>query len=266
MSAFAFFLYGLIIGSFLNVVILRLQKEESLGGRSHCPACQHQIRWYDNIPLVSFLFLRGKCRDCYAKISLQYPSVEVLTGAVFAVTGYAFFDPSDQRSWLDTLFYLVLFSTLIVIGVYDFLTMYIPMLPVWLAVVWVTAYLILSQGLSQRIFFSSDIFFVLFPFGLAALGAFLFFYALVFVSDETWMGMGDAYLAALIGLATGWPGVLWTLTLSFAIGAIVGLILVASGEKGMKSQIPFGPFLVIGVTVFLLVARLFPMLDRGLFL
>ncbi len=255
-----FFLYGLLIGSFLNVVVLRLQKEESLGGRSYCPSCKHQIRWYDNVPLLSFLILRGKCRDCKVKISIQYPLVELGTGIIFALTGYAFFNAQDWHTWMSTVFYLVLFCMLIVIGVYDFLTMYIPMLPVWLGMAWIVVYLVLLQWILKPVFFAPETFFDVLPFLLSACGAAAFFYALVFVSKETWMGMGDVYLAFLVGLVSGWPGTLLALTLSSGLGSVYGLTLVAKGEKGMKSQVPFGPFMVLGTIVWIVANRAFPFL------
>src|SRR3972149_5315706 len=98
----AFFIFGLIIGSFLNVVVYRLRDAETLLGRSFCRHCKHQIRWYDNIPLLSFILLRGECRDCQNKISWQYPAVELMTGALFALIGFLFFvSGGDARMWWE---------------------------------------------------------------------------------------------------------------------------------------------------------------------
>jgi leader peptidase (prepilin peptidase)/N-methyltransferase len=263
MIAAYFFGVGLIIGSFLNVVVYRLQEGKTLTGRSFCPHCKNLVRWYDNVPVLSFLVLRGRCRDCKEKISWQYPAVELATGVVFVLTGYLTFSFFDQNSWPETIFYLVLFSALIVIFIYDLLTMYIPMAVLWFAVAWTVVYSVFSKWYFRAdhggLEWSSFV-----PEVLAALGAFLFFYALVAVSKETWMGMGDAYMALLVGLATGWPGVMWALTLAFGIGALVGVALVALSKKGMKSQIPFGPFLVLGIMLTVLLPKAFPSLHYWL--
>jgi leader peptidase (prepilin peptidase)/N-methyltransferase len=254
MSTLFFFLFGLIIGSFLNAVIYRLQTEESLMGRSHCRSCVKPIAWYDNIPVLSFAILRAKCRQCGERIAWQYPMIEVVTGMVFAFVGRFVFDSVDMSSWMTTAWYLGLTACLIVIFVHDMSTLYIPMTPLLLAIVWTAGYLVLGE------FDWSDIWMHL----LAAFGAFAFFWLLVEVSKETWMGMGDAYLAFLVGLVTGWPGVLWTMTFSFGLGAVVGIALIVSGTKSMKSQVPFAPFLTTGVFVALFLPVLFPQLHAML--
>lgn len=256
-----FFLFGIIIGSFLNVVICRLQTEETLLGRSHCTKCEKQIAWYDNVPLLSFLLLRGKCRNCKEKISWQYPMVEFSVGLLFSLVGMLVFSLMDASSWTETVFYLGLFSMLAVIFVYDLLTMYIPMIMVWIAIAWTALYLAISQW-----FFVTAFFDVTFPVDFVShiasgLGAFLFFWALVRVSNETWMGMGDVYLAFLVGLVVGWPGILWAMTLSFGLGSVIGLLLVAFGKKGMKSQVPFAPFLALGIILVILLPKIFPSLE-----
>ena len=114
-----FLLFGLIIGSFLNAVVYRLNAVESLLERSHCPHCKKKIRWFDNIPLLSFILLSAKCRDCGEKISWQYPLVELTTGIVFALVGNYFFFSFDSSSWLLTDYYLVIFSLLFIVFVYD---------------------------------------------------------------------------------------------------------------------------------------------------
>jgi prepilin signal peptidase PulO-like enzyme (type II secretory pathway) len=263
MSIIFFFLLGIIIGSFLNVVICRLQKEETLLGRSHCVRCEKQIDWYDNIPLLSFLLLRGKCRNCKEKISWQYPLVEFATGILFALVGWFEFSLMDMASLIPTIFYLGLFAMLVVIFVYDLLTMYIPMIVMWVALGWTSAYLAVVQWMimhqvavvSMGINFESIL-----PHIFSGIGAGIFFWLMVWVSHETWMGMGDVYLALLVGLVTGWPGVLWAMTLSFGIGAFVGLLLIALGKKGMKSQVPFAPFLVIGIILAVFLPKIFPAL------
>ena len=242
------------------MVICRLQTEETLMGRSHCTKCEKQIAWYDNVPLLSFLLLRGKCRSCKKEISRQYPLVEFGTGVLFALVGMVVFSLDDRATFIDTVFYLGLFSMLIVVFVYDLLTMYIPMIMIWIALVWTGVYLAMSQWppVSQYMSVLPDGIVV---YIFSGLGAFIFFWSLVRVSNETWMGMGDAYLALLVGLVVGFPGVLWAMTLSFGLGAAIGLLLIALGKKGMKSQIPFAPFLVIGIILIVLLPKIFPELQ-----
>ena len=253
-----FFILGLIIGSFLNVVVYRTKVVETLLGRSHCAHCKKQIRWYDNIPLLSFILLKAKCRDCGKKISWQYPAMELSMGIVFALIGNYFFFPPETISWVQTLFYLIIFSLLAVIFVYDFLYMEIPMIIFWIALGVSVVYLLIFDWLS----FSSSLgIFSLQTFSgiLAGVIAFLIFFILVSVSKERWMGMGDAYLAFLVGLIAGWPLIIFSLSLSFGIGAIFGIILILSKKKTMKSQVPFAPFLVLGVFIALILPQIFPM-------
>ncbi|KKQ81082.1 MAG: Type 4 prepilin-like protein leader peptide-processing enzyme, partial [Candidatus Moranbacteria bacterium GW2011_GWD2_38_7] len=129
-----FFILGLIIGSFLNAVVYRLEAVESLLERSHCPHCKKKVRWFDNVPVISFILLSARCRDCGEKISWQYPVVEFITGIVFALIGNYFFNLVDFSSWALTAYYLVVFSILLIIFVYDFKYMEIPMLILWIGV------------------------------------------------------------------------------------------------------------------------------------
>lgn len=247
-----FFILGLIIGSFLNVVICRLELAESILGRSRCPRCKSLIRWYDNIPLLSFILLRARCRDCQEKISWQYPSVELAAGIIFTAVGYYFFTISNFQAWAETLFYLGIFSLLLVIFVYDLKFMEIPMVALWIGVGWTIAYFIFSDANSFNSA-GSVLSLKLISGTMGAAMTFLFFFALSYFSKEKWMGMGDAYLALLAGLVIGWPKILLALMLAFTIGAVCSIILIALKKKTMKSQIPFAPFLIAGVmlTVFL---------------
>lgn len=251
------FLLGLIVGSFLNVLVLRGEKEESLGGRSHCTKCHALIHWYDNIPLFSFFILGGKCRSCRALISWQYPLVELSTGLVFLVIGYFFQDAilevvtqyrffGDWSHWVMLAIfsvYLVLASLLVAIFVTDLRTMTIP-LP------WLIAGLLLSLGvvglgaflpsISPISFLRADWMNQL----AGGMIASIVFAALVFFSHETWMGKGDIWLAAVVGLTVGAEALLFALTLSFLLGSVVGVGLILTAAKGWKSQIAFGPFLI----------------------
>lgn len=266
MILFFFFGFGLIIGSFLNVVALSLEREEDfVSRRSACPKCGNLIAWYDNIPLMSFLLLHGKCRHCDEKISWQYPAVEALTGILFLFIGTYFFVPYELLAWIETIWLLGLFSLFVVISVYDARTMEIPVALLWTAGVWTLVFLLLidfsgaSGGISIFSFERTIS-------GLAAAsGAWAFFASLSLISKETWMGWGDAWLALIIGLAVGIPDIIFTLTLAFGIGALYAVGLILWYGKNMKTRVPFGPFLVIGAILYILLMQIFPLTYGMLF-
>lgn len=265
MTIFIFFLFGLIIGSFLNVVICRLNLAESLLGRSHCPKCQKLIRWYDNIPLLSFILLKAQCRDCREKISWQYPVVELATGIIFAATAYLFLLDGNLANWLETIFYLGFFSALLVIFVFDLKHLEIPMPVLWLTFFWTLIFFLIMDWLNFQPgmdIFSSRIF----SGNLAGLLAFGVFFALAFGSQEKWMGMGDAYLALLIGLGLGAEKILPALMLAFLLGSLWGIALVITKKKTLKSRIPFGPFLVSGTIIMVLIFKIFPATQNWFFI
>lgn len=250
--ALLFFL-GLIIGSFLNVLVYRLKDAETLLGRSFCRHCKHQIRWYDNIPLLSFVLLRGECRDCETKISWQYPLLELVTGLLFALAGYLFSPITAGGTWIELIFILGMTSMLLVIAAYDLRFMEIPLSLLIVGLLFTMGFLALTFQPEGSIFMSR--------LGLGVMGggvvAFLFF-LLVFVSHETWMGWGDVWLGGLAGLVVGLPLVLPLLTLSFGFGAIFGLGMMAWSQKTMKSQIPFAPYLALGILLTLFLSEAFP--------
>ena len=221
-----FLLLGLAGGSFLNVVIFRLNKKKPfLKGRSFCPHCQSKIVWYDNIPLLSFLLLGGRCRQCQKSISWQYPLVELATAIIF-VWLYLSFGLS-----IKFFIYLILSCFLIIIFVYD-----------------LKYYLILDKvvGPAMVIAFLANLYLGL-GFWNLILGALIgssFFALQFYLSQGKWVGGGDIRLGALMGLMLGWKILLVALFLAYLIGAGFGLILIALNKKKMSSQIPFGPFLV----------------------
>lgn len=256
MGIFFFFFLGLLVGSFLNVVALRLEAgTDFVRGRSACPHCQAPLAWYDNIPLASFIFLGGKCRACKVSISWRYPLIELGTGLVYAGTLWLFSSPGGTLAWIETVWLLGLFSLLIVVALYDGKTMEIPVALLEISAFWTLgALVLLDWNLSAPLLWSLD--------GrtlsglLGALSAWIFFAALSFFSKETWMGWGDSWLAAIIGLAVGVKGVFFALTLSFGIGALFSCLLLLRKKAGMNTQVPFGPFLVIGTLVYFLLSRL----------
>jgi leader peptidase (prepilin peptidase)/N-methyltransferase len=237
--AFIVFLFGLIVGSFLNCVIYRLgEKKSFLKGRSFCPNCAHVLSWKDLIPIFSFLILRGKCRYCGKKISLQYPLIELFTGILFLATFYHLRDQLFSLQGIFTLFYYwTILSSLIVIFVYDLKNYLIEEKIVYFS--------ILVCLIFNLIFSISEIKNKI----LSSLFLGLFFLSIVLVSKEKWMGMGDAKLGALIGIFLGWPKIIPALFFSFFVGSIFGIFLIILKKKSLKSEIPFAPFLVSG-TIF----------------
>lgn len=223
------FIFGLAVGSFLNVIICRLETKESIiKGRSHCPKCGAVLKWSDLIPLLSFLIQKGRCRYCRENISWQYPLVELATGLVFlAVFNFQFpiinFQSIVNFQILNLFYYFAITSFLIIIFVYDLKHYLIPDKIVFPAI------------LIALIFNWSNI--------LSAILASGFFLSLVLISKGKWMGLGDVKLAGLMGLVLGWPNILLALFLAFMSGAIIGISLMMAGKKSLKSQIPFGPFL-----------------------
>jgi|SRR6185369_4106200 len=259
---FLSFIFGLIIGSFLNVVVFRLKEEKTILGRSFCPKCKKQIRFYDNIPVLSFIYLRGKCRDCHEKISWQYPTVEFLTGALFALSTYYFFPVSAHwTSWITLAWILGITSLFIVIGTYDFLYMEIPISLLIGGAVWTFLFLSLAS-LEQGVSLGNRL-----GLGLAGgIAVTLFFFSLVYASREQWMGWGDVWLGGLAGMIVGLPLILFMLTLSFGIGALISIGMLLWSDKKMKSQIPFAPFLISGVILSLFLPVIFPFFMQIFFL
>jgi leader peptidase (prepilin peptidase)/N-methyltransferase len=228
------FIFGLIIGSFLNCVIYRLETKKSfLRGRSFCPKCKQQLAWYDLIPVLSYFILAAKCRYCKKKISVQYPLVELATGVLFVAL--ANFD-----HFFQTFYFFIIISFLVVIFVYDLKSYIIPDKVVLPAIALALAYNLFSVMIGD---FTWQVFWGRILAGFwPALGFFLLF----FVSQGKWMGFGDVKLAFLMGLVLGPVKVIVALYLAFILGGIISLVLVISRKKNMKSEIPFGPFLVTG--------------------
>lgn len=259
-----FLFFGLIIGSFLNAVVYRLNAVESLWERSHCPTCKKKVRWHDNIPLLSFVLLSSRCRDCGEKISWSYPVVELSMGILFALIGKYFFVLADPSTYLPTLFLLAMFSLLLIIFVYDFKYMEIPMIIIWIGVALALVY---GLAMDWKNFEGAEniLSMSLFSGILAGAVAFAFFFALAYFSKETWMGYGDAYVGLLVGLLVGWPEIFISLMLSFTIGALFGIGSIMIRKKTMKSQVPFAPFLTIGAFLTILLPEIFPQLKFFLF-
>jgi len=232
-----FAIFGLIIGSFLNSLIWRLADLESLvKGRSQCPHCQKTLGFWDLIPLLSFVFLLGKCRYCGKKISWQYPFVEFITATIFVLI-YLIFGISVYSGIL-----VVIFSGLIVIAVYDIQKMLIPD-----KILISIAIIIFLYRLIDAIFKNSFS-----DFGWAFVGAAIFggiILALFALSRGKWMGFGDIKLAAFLGFILGFPEVLVGFFVAFLAGGLISLILIAAGRKHLKDKVPFAPFIIFGFTI-----------------
>ena len=259
-----FFIFGLIIGSFLNVLVYRLKDAETLLGRSFCRHCRHQIRWYDNIPLISFILLGGMCRDCEEKISWQYPLLEAVTAIGFVLVGRYFFVLDDQGTWWETLWLLGIVSLFLAIAAYDLRHMEIPVTLLIASALWAALFLLTTfhvADFSRAPWWESRLAQGVLGGGVVA----LFFFALVYASRETWMGWGDVWLGGVAGMVVGLQSTLFMLTLSFGLGALCGIGMMLWGGKNMKSQIPFAPYLVLGVLLTLLLPNIFPHVFFGVF-
>jgi leader peptidase (prepilin peptidase) / N-methyltransferase len=232
------FIIGMCIGSFLNVCIYRLPQGKSIvRPSSSCPVCGLSIRWYDNIPLISYIILRGRCRGCRTPISIRYPLVELL-GGLFAMITWMRFGLS-----LACLIYIIFIAVLLVITfididhriIPDILTL--PAIPVGLAA---------SLLLPQITWLESVI-------GIAAGGGTLLAVAWCyhFLTGKEGMGGGDIKLLAMIGAFLGWKGIIFTVMASSLTGTVIGIILMLRAGKGIKMALPFGPFLAIGAILYL---------------
>jgi len=259
---FFIFIFGLVVGSFLNVVILRLgTKKSALKGRSFCPHCKHTLAWYDLIPVLSFVLLKGRCRYCAKKISWQYPLVELATGLVF-LQAFVILSVAKDPSVLPQIprflvslgmtilvvrcgLLLAVCSLLIIIFVYDLKHYLIPDKIIFPAIVVAFLYQISLRltAYGQRLTLTT-----FYPL-LAAFGAATFFLLLVLITHGKGMGVGDVKLAFLMGLFLSWPQIATALFIAFLSGGLVGLVLILTHKKKLKSMVPFGPFLVSGTII-----------------
>lgn len=244
------FLFGLCVGSFLNVLIYRLNTPGApkfWQGRSFCPLCRHQLSWKDNIPLVSFFWLLGKCRYCHSPISWHYPAVEFLTAVVtyFIFISVPISGVTDVTGLLTLLSYLVLTYSLIVIFFSDLLYYLIPDEALLVAVLATFVSLILKTKylIPER-------------FGVGLLSS-LALLLIVVLTRGKGLGLGDVKFAFLMGLFLGWPNILAAFWLAFVAGGLAAVTLLLLGRKKLKSTIPFGPFLVLGMVAAHFISALF---------
>lgn len=220
-------LAGLILGSFLNVVIFRINDLRSLlAGRSRCPECRAELKWYDLIPIISFILLKTKCRYCGRKISWQYPFVEAGTAIVLTLL-FIFYGLTPAF-----FFYALIFLLMIVVLVHDLRTKLVPEEFVWtiLIISLLGSWYFGGFGLPNMLL------------GGIIAGGFPAF--LVVASKEKWMGAGDIKIAMILGLILGYPTAILGLFIAFILGSIVGLILIALHLKKLEDQLPFAPFII----------------------
>jgi leader peptidase (prepilin peptidase)/N-methyltransferase len=230
-----FAVLGLVVGSFLNVCIYRLPRRESVNWPgSHCTTCNRSLSWYENIPVASWLVLRGHCRTCGNHIGIIYPIVEVVTAALF-VGGFLIY------GWTPLLAVRLLFAcAMIVLFVID---LQHRILPNVITIPGIVAGLVFSAMLPPG-WLASVI-------GAVAGGGALFLIAEAYyrVRGIEGLGMGDVKMLAMIGAFLGWQLTLVTLMLASLSGSIIGIALMASGRRGMQAALPFGTFLAVGALV-----------------
>jgi leader peptidase (prepilin peptidase)/N-methyltransferase len=230
---------GLAVGSFLNVVIYRVPRGESIvTPPSACPTCHSPIAPWDNIPVLSWLVLRGRCRNCQAPISARYPLVELATAGLFAGTAARF-----GYQW-DVPAFLVLFAGLLALSYIDVERLLLPKKIVYPLLGMVAALLVLAAAATGQ-------WHDLLVATLCAVGWFILFFGLNAVSPRL-LGFGDVRLALVLGLALGWLGVRYVLLGFFAanlVGAIIGIALIATKRISRQEQIPYGVFLALGTAL-----------------
>jgi prepilin signal peptidase PulO-like enzyme (type II secretory pathway) len=239
------FIFGVVVGSFLNVVALRFNTGMGLGGRSKCMSCGTSLTWKELIPLFSFAFQKGSCKKCKSKISWQYPLVEFIAGAIFVLVFMAF-PPTDTLSAVVTLFQIVIACLLVVISVYDIKHKIIPDSFVYTFAI--LAFASLFVGGSSWFHIPTVEMMIAGPI-LAAPFAFLWL-----VSRGSWMGLGDAKLTLGIGWLLGVSAGINALIMAFWIAAVVSLIWLFATHKKIKPkmEIPFGPYLILGMYLVLI--------------
>jgi leader peptidase (prepilin peptidase)/N-methyltransferase len=220
-----FFILGTVIGSFLNVVIIRLKTKQSILKKpSHCVFCKKKLDWYELIPILSFIIQEGKCRHCKKKISWQYPLVEFFTGLIFVLIFAHFLN----FGIITTCFMLLVSCFMIILFVYDLKHYLVPNAIIYPVIVLAFIYRLFGD----------------FNYFIAGLIGGAFFLIIVLISHGKWMGIGDVKIGVLMGLLLGLNYLLVALFLAFFIGAIISIILLILKKKKLKSQIPFAPFLI----------------------
>lgn len=226
------FILGIIVGSFLNVLIYRLPKKiEVTFSRSFCPECGHKLGFFDLIPLFSYIFLKGKCRYCNAKISFIYPFIEFITGLIFVI---AFIYYGFSLLYLK---FIIFASILIVISIIDLRTMEIEDSPLYFGFFMGVIFLLIEKNYLNTLY------------GIIIVGVIFF---LIIVLSKGGMGGGDFKLSFLFGFYLGFPKIIPWFFLSFLIGFFPAIFMLITKKATRKTPLPFGPFMAIsGIITFL---------------
>lgn len=226
------FLLGLVVGSFLNVVIDRVPRGENIVWKpSHCDHCKKQLRWYELIPVVSFLLLRGRCARCRKRLSFQYPVIELVSAIGFlCIATYA-------SGFTAVVMWVLLFCVFLVLFVVDLKE---QILPDELLVVLLLLCVVYLAGIPSALRITHL---------LSGLGAGSGFLLLWLITRGRGLGFGDVKLSVLLGVLLGYPGIIIALYTAFLTGALVGVILIMNKKAKMRSRIAFGPFLIAGTFV-----------------
>lgn len=230
---------GLCIGSFLNVCIYRIPREESIAfPPSHCTYCGYELKATDLIPVVSYLFLKGRCRNCKKNISIKYPLVEILNGVLYLLM-YLKFGLS-----LNFVFYSLLTSLLIVISFIDLKCKYIYSSTIILGVVLASIYILIGLY-TKDTSIANNI--------LGGVIGYLIIYLIVIITNG--MGQGDAEIAGICGLFIGIKGILVSLFIAIVLGGLIASIILLFKLKEKKSEIAFGPYIAIGAIMYILIGK-----------
>lgn len=233
MEVLIIFLFGLALGSFLNLLGGRLPRgEDVLFSRSHCDHCKKVLRWYELIPVISYLVQSGRCRRCHTPLSFTYPLVEIITGLGLTIL----YRQVGLISVPLLIFSWMIFAGLVVITVSDWKYEIIPDSMIVLLILSAFGYRFLTNTLTvQEV--------------ISATATALLFYLLWLATNGRGMGFGDVKLSLALGLLLGYPLIVVAVYCAFLTGAGSGVILILAGKKGLKSHISFGPFLIFGTLV-----------------
>lgn len=235
----AVFIFGASIGSFLNVCIYRIPKGESIAfPGSFCPVCKKPIPFYLNIPIISFLILLGKCKHCQTEISIRYPIVELIS-AIFALATFIKFGLT-----IEALFWFIFIAVLIIIS---FIDIDLQIIPDILSIPGIFIFALSPLIVNNMTLKDALI-------GILAGGGSLYLVAITYyiIRKEEGMGGGDIKLLAMIGAATGWQGVVFTIFTASLMGTIAGIIIILVTKKAdSKLRVPFGPYLAAGALIYI---------------
>ena len=259
------FVFGTAFGSFIKVIADRydldkfILKKSTLGGRSGCPACGHKLDWFELVPLLSFIFLRGRCRICQNKIGLSYPLVELISGLIFVFVplgiSYSFpFINSSIFYFLFSIFYVIVFLSLLLLSLIDIRLKIIPdETNIFLIVLGIAIVFFTPSGVATANHSFTGAYALLFGFQnnlllnrlIGLLFGIGFYGILILITRGRGMGLGDLKFSAALGVVFGWPDIIFITFFSFLIGSIFSLPSLIFRKRGLKSFLPFGPFIAL---------------------